>query len=137
MRSNIRDGETKQAAHAREKNAFGQKLAHNTAALRAKCRADRKLPTAAHAAHQQQVSDVSAGDEKDQRGGPLQQLQVILVTGLHVLDAAAAGSEYHIGAGENLLGALIGKCLERRKLLLQKHAGLSLKSRQGSPRLNA
>ena len=137
VRSEIGDGEAEQAAHTREKNAFRKKLAHDTAALRAKRRADGKLRAAAHAAHQQQVGDIGAGDEKDQRGDPLQQLQVVLVTVLHVLDTAAAGSEHHMGAGENLLGALIGKCLERGKLLLEQRAGLSLEGRQGSSRLNA
>ena len=37
VRSEIGDGEAEQAAHTREKNAFRKKLAHNTAALRAKC----------------------------------------------------------------------------------------------------
>ena len=36
VRSEIGDGEAEQAAHAREKNAFRKKLAHNAAALRAK-----------------------------------------------------------------------------------------------------
>ena len=35
------------------------------------------------------------------------------------------------------MGALIGKCLERRKLLLQQRAGLGLEGRQGSSRLDA
>ena len=37
VRSEIGDGEAEQAADTREKNAFGKKLAHNTAALRAQC----------------------------------------------------------------------------------------------------
>ena len=137
VRSEIGDGEAEQAAHAREKNAFRKKLAHNTAALRAERGADGKLRAAAHAAHQQQVGDIGAGDEKDQRGDPLQQLQVVLVTVLHVLDTAAAGSEHDMGAGKNLLGALIGKCLERRKLLLEQRAGLGLEGGQRGSRLDA
>ena len=37
VRSEIGNGEAEQAAHTREKNAFRKQLAHNTAALRAKC----------------------------------------------------------------------------------------------------
>ena len=40
-------------------------------------------------------------------------------------------------AGKNLLCALIGKCLERRKLLLEQGAGFSLQSRQGCSRPDA
>ena len=50
--SEIGDGETEQAAYTRQKNAFGQELANNSAALRAQCRADGKFRAAAHAAHQ-------------------------------------------------------------------------------------
>ena len=72
VRSEIGDNEAEQAAYTREKNAFRKKLAHNAAALRAKCCADAKLRAAAHAAHQQQVGDIGASDEKNQRGDPLQ-----------------------------------------------------------------
>ena len=126
MRSEIGNSEGEQAAHSREKNAFGKKLAHNTATLRAECCADAKLRAAANPAHQQQVGDVGAGHEKNQRNDPLQQLQVVLVIGLHVLNTAAAGSEHYVRTGKNLLGALIGKCLERRKGLLEQRAGLGL-----------
>ena len=115
VRSEVGDGEAEQAAHTREKDAFRKKLAHNAAALRAKRRANGQFSFAAHAAHQQQVGDIGAGDEKNQRGDPLQQLQVVLVIALHVLNTAAAGSEHYMGAGKNLLGALICKCLERLK----------------------
>ena len=50
--SEIGDGEAEQAAHTRQKNAFGQELAHKSAALRAQCRADGKFRAPAHAAHQ-------------------------------------------------------------------------------------
>ena len=137
VRSEIGDSEAEQAAHSREKNAFGKKLPHNAATLRAQCCADAKLRAAAHAAHQQQIGDIRAGDEKNQCGDPLQQLQVVLVIFLHVLNTAASRSEHYVGAGKNLLGALIGKCLERCICLLEQRARLSLKCRQRSSRLNA
>ena len=62
---------------------------------------------------------------------------MVLVAVLHVLDASASGCKHHVGAGKNLLGALISKCLERRKLLLEQRAGLGLKGAQGGSRLDA
>jgi hypothetical protein len=79
VRSEVGDGEAEQAALTREKDAFRKKLAHNAAALRAKCRANGQFSSAAHAAHQQQVGDIGAGDEKDERGDPLQQFKAVLV----------------------------------------------------------
>jgi hypothetical protein len=131
MRSKIRDGEAEQTAYTREQNAFRKKLAHDAAALCAQCCADGKLRAAAHAAHQQQIGNIGAGNKKHQRGDPLQQLQLVFVAVLHVLDPTAARREHNVGVRENLLGALIGKGLERRELLLEQRAGLSLEGRHG------
>src|SRR6185437_15477995 len=111
MRSEIGNSEPEQAAHTREKNAFGKKLAHNPAALRAESCANAKFRPTPHTTHQQEVGYIGTGDEKDQHGDPLQQFEVVLVVGLHVLNTAAARSEHDVGAGKGLLGALVSKCL--------------------------
>ena len=126
VRSEIGDGKAEQAADTRKKHTFRQQLAHDAAALRAERRANGQFSLAAHAAHQQEVGNIGAGDEKDERGDPLQQLQVILIPVLHVLDASASGCKDNVGARKNLLCAWIGKCLEGRKLLLEQRAGLGL-----------
>ena len=96
VRSEIGDGEAEEAAHTREKHAFRQQLAHNAASLRAERRPNGQFNLAAHAAHQQQVGNIGAGDEKNERGDPLQQLQAVLVAVLHVLDASASRCECHV-----------------------------------------
>src|SRR5262249_2809968 len=68
VRSEIRDGKAEQAAHTREKYTFRQQLAHDAAALRAERRANGQFSLAAHATHQQEVGNIGAGHEKDQRG---------------------------------------------------------------------
>ena len=91
MRTEIGNSEAEQAAHTREKNAFGKQLTHSPDALRAKGGANAYLCAAANAAHQQQVGDVGAGDEKNQRSDPLQQLQ--MVQGLSGIAMASTGGK--------------------------------------------
>jgi hypothetical protein len=126
VRSEVGDYEPEQPAHARKKHAFGKQLADDAAALRTEGRADGELRAAAHAADEQKIGDVGAGDEKDECCDPLQKLQVVLVAVLHVLDAAAAGRQHNMRKGKDLLGALICKCLERRIFLFEQRTGLGL-----------
>ena len=137
VRSGIGDGETEQAAEAGEKNAFGEQLADDAAALRTERRADGHLGAAAHAADEQQIGNVGAGDEKNESGDPLQQVEMILVVVLHVLDAGAAGREHDVRTAENLFARSVGERLERSELLPEQGAGFGLQCGRWKSRLDA
>jgi hypothetical protein len=61
---------------------------------------DEQLCAAAHAANEQKIGDVGAGDQQDQRCGPGEQHEMVFVLLLHDLDSAAARREDDVRAGE-------------------------------------
>ncbi len=107
------------AAEAGEQNAFGEQLADDAAALRAEGGADGHLRAAAHAADEQQVGDVGAGDEKDQCRRSTSGDEAETCTVLQLLDARAARRENDVAFGQKRLTALGGEHLEGGELLAE------------------
>jgi len=136
-RRDERNHESKQAAEAGKDHTLGEHLTHDARALRTERRTDGELSAAAHAANQQKVGNVGAGDKQDERRDPGEQPQVVLIPVLHVLDTTAAGREHHMRSREKRLGALGGEHLEPGELLLQQRARLGLKQGERSARLDA
>ncbi|MGA3213003.1 MAG: hypothetical protein ABSD20_16985, partial [Terriglobales bacterium] len=73
------------------------------AAFGAQCGAQADLGAAAHAAGQQQIGNIGAGDQEDESGDDHKQAEVGRVIFLQVLDASAAGREHDVDFREQRL----------------------------------
>src|SRR6185369_2808601 len=107
--SAVSDGETGEAAEDGEDDAFGEELTDDAYALGAEGGADGHLRASAHATNEQEVRDVGAGDEEDESGDPLEQLERRGVVFLHRLDASAGRDEAGVDLGQafGVFGALV------------------------------
>ncbi len=104
-RAAIGDGETGESAEDGENHAFGESLAHETAAGRAECGTDGGLRLARGGADEHEVGEVGAGDEQDEGGDPHGEVEAVFEVVLHLLDAAAAGREVERLFGDEAGGA--------------------------------
>jgi hypothetical protein len=71
--------------------------------LSAQCRAQADLGAAAHAAGQQQIGNIGAGDHQDECGEDHEQAEVGRVMFLQVLDTSAAGRQHDMDFREQRL----------------------------------
>ena len=103
--SRVGDDDAGDAAECGEDEAFGEELPDDAPPRGAEGGADGHLGAAGHAANEQQIGDVGAGDEQDESGDPGEQMQVRGVPLLHGLDPGACGGEGGVGFGELFLTA--------------------------------
>ena len=76
MRARVSDYEAGDAADYGEDEAFGKELADDAGARCAERRAEGHFGSAAHAADEEEISDVGAGDEEDEAGDPHEHVEV-------------------------------------------------------------
>src|SRR5215469_17945684 len=93
MRSSVGDGQSGQTAKHCEKHAFRERLAREDGTGCAESGADRNLGFARHRTDEHQVGEIGAGNKKDERGNPHEQMEAGLVGILHLLHPPAAGRQ--------------------------------------------
>ena len=111
----ISDEQAGDAAQRGENDAFGEELANDAGARGAKGGAEGHFRFAAHAADEEEIGDVGAGDEEDEAGDPHEHVEVGFVLILETLDAAACGSEDDVGFGEGFLAGVRRSRSDRRR----------------------
>ena len=74
--SGVSDEEAGNAAESRENDTLGEELADDAGARGAKGGAEGHFRFAAHAADEEEIGDVGAGDEEDESGDPHEHVEV-------------------------------------------------------------
>jgi hypothetical protein len=131
------DEETGDAAERGENDAFGEELADDAGARGSEGGAEGHLRFAAHAADEQEIGDVAAGDEENDAGDPHEQVEVGLVLILKVLDTAPCGGEDDVGFGEGQLALGVGVHGIRGDDLAEEAADFGLQRGEGDTRFEA
>src|SRR4029078_2812152 len=93
-----RDQEAEQPAAARERKTLDDELSYDPAAARPERGANRKLTLAHGRSCEQEIGDVGACDEQEQRDGPEEQLQRRLRFPAHAI------AEWHERQRHTLVG---------------------------------
>ena len=121
MRPGIGNGQSCDAADQAQQHALGKDLANDPASRRTERHAHRDIRAPRGAARQQQVGNVGAGNEKDNRREDHQQAQARARLLLQSLDAAASRRQNDMLSWNQRRSAMIGVCRTCGQPLPQNH----------------